>query len=116
MHNQKIEENKSKSREKDYILKQMSMDDSFRRNQKREELDNKQNLIINFLNEKNLINEEKRFIDNNYNSRYNYYSQQIDEMMHKRPMDKTTLNNIQYMVCDNPDIAGLVHNSEVNYK
>lgn len=109
-HLMKVEENKERSREKEYIIKQIELDDNFKRDKQREEMDAKNEKINEFLYEKQAIDNKKRYINDNFTNEYNFYSNQIDEIMYKRPMDKIALNNIKGMVCDNPKLAGLAQN------
>jgi len=109
-HNRKKEENEEKEREMEYIKNRMELDDSFKRNKKREELDKKKEDIDNFENKRERINDKKREINDNYNNQYNYYSQKIDNLMYNRHMDNTALNNVREMFYDNRNLAGIVQN------
>ena len=106
----KQQDNNDKLKEKEYVIQQIELDDSFKRNKKREELDEKKQKINDFLNEKQMINENKVYINDNFNNEYNFYSKKINEMMYKRPMDKSSLNNIQEMFYDNQKLAGMIQN------
>ena len=109
-HIRKQEDNNEKTKEMEYIIKCMKCDDCFKRNQKRKELDKKREQIDNFINEKEMINEKKRDINDNYNYQKYFYSGKIDELMYKRPMDNVALNNIHDIVRDNRNLAGVVQN------
>ncbi len=109
-HMKKQQDNNEKLKEKKNVIQQIELDDSFKRNKKREELDEKKQKINDFLNEKQMINENKVCINDNFNNEYNFYSKKINEMMYKRPMDKSSLKNIQEMFYDNQKLAGMIQN------
>ena len=88
----------------------MELDDSFKRNKKREEMKDKNQKINDFLNEMQMINEKKKYINDNYSDEYKYYSEKINELMYKRPMDKISLNNIQDMFRNNQKLSGMIKN------
>ena len=94
----------------EYMKKKMELDDSFKRNKKREEMKDKNQKINDFLNEMQMINEKKKYINDNYSDEYKYYSEKINELMYKRPMDKISLNNIQDMFRDNQKLSGMIKN------
>ena len=94
----------------EYVKKKIELDDSFKRNKKREEMKDKNQKINDFLNEKQMINENKKHINDNYSDEYKYYSQKINELMYKRPMDKISLNIIQDMFRDNHKLSGMIKN------
>ena len=109
-HLEKVEENKERSKEKEYVIKQIELNDSFKRNEKRKKLDKKKDEINDFLYEKQMINNKKVYINDNLTKEHNFYSNNIDELMYKRPMDKAALNDINNMVSNNPKLAGLTNN------
>lgn len=109
-HLMKIEENKERSREREYIIKKIELDEDFKRDKKREQMDGKKAKIDKFLYEKQNIDNKRRDINDQINNEYNFYSNQINELMYKRPMNKSALNNIKDMVYDNPKLAGLTQN------
>ena len=92
----------------EYRINQMKLDDNLKREKKRKELLMKNQQIDKFLRNMHSISEEKRFVNNNFSNRYNSYSNQITNLLYKRPMDRTTLNNVQDIVSDNPNLAGVV--------
>ena len=104
----KIGENHQQEQDMEYRINQMKLDDNLKREKKRKELLMKNQQIDKFLRNMHSISEEKRFVNNNFSNRYNSYSNQITNLLYKRPMDRTTLNNVQDIVSDNPNLAGVV--------
>ena len=64
--------------------------------------------VDKFLKNMHSISEEKRFVNDKFTNTYNSYSDQITNLLYKRPMDRATLNNVQNIVSDNPNLAGVV--------
>ena len=110
IHAQKQEDNEERFKQIEFNKQQLELYDNLKKDQKMKEIDERKDKINNFLNEKEKINEEKRYINDNFTNQYNFYSQEINELMYKRPMDKTSLNNIRDMVSQNPNIAGITYN------
>ena len=104
----KIGENHQQEQDMEYRINQMKLDDNLKREKKRKELLMKNQQIDKFLKNMHLISEEKRFVNDNFSNKYNSYSNQITNLLYKRPMDRTALNNVQDIVSDNPNLAGVV--------
>jgi len=105
---QKIGENHQQEQDMEYRINQMKLDNNLKREKKRKELLMKNQQINKFLKNMNSISEEKRLVNDNFTNRYNSYSDQITNLLYKRPMDRTALNNVQDIVSDNPNLAGAV--------
>ena len=104
----KIGENHQQEQDMEYRINQMKLDDNLKREKKRKELLMKNQQIDKFLKNMHSISEEKRFVNDNFSNKYNSYSNQITNLLYKRPMDRTALNNVQDIVSDNPNLAGVV--------
>jgi hypothetical protein len=110
IHAQKQEDNEERFKQIEFNKQQLELYDNLKKEQKMKKIDERKDKINSFINEKEKINEEKRYINDNFTNQYNFYSQEINELMYKRPMDKTSLNNIRDMVCQNPQLAGITYN------
>ena len=104
----KIGENHQQEQDMEYRINQMKLDDNLKREKKRKEILMKNQQIDKFLKNMHSISEEKRFVNNNFSNRYNSYSNQITNLLYKRHMDRAALNNVQDIVSDNPNLAGVV--------
>ena len=113
---EKQEEDYNLEKERELKIKQMRRDDSLIRDKERENLDKKAQKIDEFLAQKELINQKKIKINDNFNEQYKYYTNKIDNLMCKRPMDKVSLNHIKDMVSVNPNLSGIVQNLEPKNK
>lgn len=104
----KIGENHQQEQDMEYRINQMKLDDNLKREKKRKEILMKNQQIDKFLKNMHSISEEKRFVNDKFTNTYNSYSDQITHLLYKRPMDRATLNNVQNIVSDNPNLAGVV--------
>ena len=94
----------------EYRINEMKINDSIYREKKRIKLNERRDKINNFLNERQLISEEKRNINDDFDNQYTFYSRKIDELMYKKPMNKKVLNDINDIVSNNKKLSGLVQN------
>ena len=106
----KREEHLETEKEMEYRIKEMKINDNIFREKKRLLLNNRKDKISNFVNERQLISEEKRNINDDFHNQYTFYSTKIDELMYKQPMNNKVLNDINDMVCNNKKLSGLVQN------
>ena len=113
---EKQEEDYNLEKERELKIKQMRRDDSLCRDKERENLDKKAQKINEFLAQKELMSQKKIKINDNFNEQYKYYTNKIDNLMCKRPMDKVSLNHIKDIVSDNPNLSGIVQNLEPKNK
>ena len=104
----KIGENHQQEEDMEYRINQMKLDDNLKREKKRKEILMKNQQVDKFLKNMHSISEEKRFVNDKFTNTYNSYSDQITNLLYKRPMDRATLNNVQNIVSDNPNLAGVV--------
>ena len=104
----KIGENHQQEQDMEYRINQMKLNDNLKREKKRKEILMKNQQIDKFLKNMHSISEEKRYVNDNFANRYNSYSDQITHLLYKRPMDRAALNNVQDIVSDNPNLAGVV--------
>ena len=104
----KIGENHQQEQDMEYRIYQMKLNDNLKREKKRKEILMKNQQIDKFLKNMHSISEEKRFVNDKFANTYNSYSDQITHLLYKRPMDRATLNNVQNIVSDNPNLAGVV--------
>lgn len=104
----KIGENHQQEQDMEYRINQMKINDNLKREKKRREILKKHQQIDKFLKNMNSVSEEKRFVNDKFFNRFNSYSDKITNLLYKRPMDRTTLNNVQDIVSDNPNLAGVV--------
>ena len=110
IHDKKQEDNEERVKQVEFNKQQLELYDNLKKDKKIKEMDEKKDKINNLLYEKAKITEEKRYIYDNLAKQYGFYSQEINELMYKRPMDKTSLNNIRDMVSQNPKLAGITNN------
>lgn len=110
IHAKKQEDNEERIRQVEFNKQQLELYDNLKKDIKIKEMDERKDKINNLLYEKEKINEEKRYIYDNIANQYGFYSQEINELMNKRPMDQTSLNNIKEMVSQNPNLAGITNN------
>jgi hypothetical protein len=106
----KREEHSELEKEMEYRINETKINDSIYREKKRIKLNERRDKINSFLNERQLISEEKRNINDDFDNQYTFYSRKIDEMMYKKPMNKKVLNDINDMVSNNRKLGGLVQN------
>ena len=104
----KIGENHQQEEDMEYRINQMKLDDNLKREKKRKEILMKNQQVDKFLKNMHSISEEKRFVNDKFTNTYNSYSDQITNLLYKRPMYRATLNNVQNIVSDNPNLAGVV--------
>ena len=80
------------------------------REEKRKEIERKNDKINNFIYEKELINEKIININDNYSKKYQKYKNRIDDILYKRYLNNDALNQIKLMASSDPSISRLGHN------
>ena len=97
-------------KEMEYKITEMRINESKMRNKKRKILDKNKNETINFYNKKQNINEQIRNINDNYNNHRIFYSNAIDEVMYRKPMNKSALREVKYILSNHQNLASIVDN------
>ena len=75
-------------------------------------MDDKMKKIDSFINEKELLNQRRKDIDNEFSHDLVYYSNEIQNLMYRRQMDNKALNNVKNMVITNPKLADITSGIE----
>lgn len=109
-HINKINANYQLEKEMEYKINEMRLNDSINRDKEREILDKKKNDTFNFYNKKQNINNQKRIINDSYNNQRIFYSNRIDELMYRKPMNQNGLRDVRYILSGNPRLASIVDN------
>lgn len=97
-------------KEMEYKITEMRINESKMRNKKRKILDKNKNETINFYNKKQNINEQIRNINDNYSNHRIFYSNAIDEVMYRKPMNKSALREVKYILSNHQNLASIVDN------
>ena len=120
--NKKNEENNMKKIEQERILKERKfriIELKNEENKLREEIGKKigkrNEEIDKFKYEKELINEKRININDNYTNKYQYYIGKIDNILFKKNLNKESLNQIKLMVSSEPALSGLGQNLYYHY-
>ena len=108
---------KFKDNQESEILKHIKIDhmkeeDRQKRDDKRKEMDDKMKKIDSFINEKELLNQRRKDIDNEFSHDLVYFSNEIQNLMYRRQMDNKALNNVKNMVITNPKLADITSGIE----
>ena len=97
-------------KERNYRINLLRYDEDKLREEKRKELEKKSDDINKFLFSKELINEEKININDNYSIKYQKYKNRIDNILYKKSLDEEALNRIKFMTSFDPALSGLGQN------
>ena len=88
----------------------MRYDEDKIREEKRKEIEKKNEDINNFLFSKELINEQRININDNYSIKYQKYKNRIDDILYKKNLDGEVFNRIKLMTSFDPALSGLEQN------
>lgn len=120
--NKKNEENNMKKIEQERILKERKfriIELKNEENKLREEIGKKigkrNEEIDKFKYEKELINEKRININDNYTNKYLNYIGKIDNILFKKNLNKESLNQIKLMASSEPALSGLGQNLYYHY-
>ena len=97
-------------KERNYRINIMRYEEDNLREEKRKEIERKNDEINNFIYEKELINEKIININDNYSKKYQKYKNRIDDILYKRYLNNDALNQIKLMASSDPSISRLGHN------
>ena len=97
-------------KEMEYKITEMRINESKMRNKKRKILEKNKNETINFYNNLQNINEQIRNINDNYSNHRIFYSNAIDEVMYRKPMNKSALREVKYILSNHQNLASIVDN------
>lgn len=110
IHKQKKAESDLILERRNYRINQLITEHNKLREKKRKEIEKRDDDINEFLYQKELINIQKRNINDDYNFRYQRYSGNIDHILFKKDLSKESLNQIKFMASFDPAISGLGQN------
>ena len=120
--NKKNEENNMKKIEQERILKERKfriIEQKNEENKLREEIGKKigkrNEEIDKFKYEKELINEKRININDNYTNKYLNYIGKIDNILFKKNLNKESLNQIKLIASSEPALSGLGQNLYYHY-
>ena len=97
-------------KERNYRINLLRYDEEKSREEKRKELEKKNDDINNFLFSKELIKEQKININDNYSIKYQKYKNRIDNILYKKSLDEEVLNRIKFITSFDPALFGLGQN------
>ena len=96
------EENDERKRVFESKYQILEIDKKIKLEEKREELDEKRKKLDDFLQQKKLIQDEIRYLGDQYSLRNKMYHEQFDELFSKRGLDEYTYMNIKEMISGDP--------------
>ena len=108
----KFKDNQESEILKHIKIDQMKEEDRQKRDDKRKEMDDKMKKIDSFINERGLLNQRRKDIDNEFSHDLVYFSNEIQNLMYRRQMDNKALNNVKNMVITNPKLADITNGIE----
>ena len=97
-------------KERNYKINLLRYDEDKIREEKRKEIEKKNEDINNFLFSKELINEQRININDNYSIKYQKYKNRIDDILYKKNLDGEVFNRIKLMTSFDPALSGLGQN------
>ena len=97
-------------KERNYKINLLRYDEDKIREEKRKEIEKKNEDINNFLFSKELINDQRININDNYSIKYQKYKNRIDDILYKKNLDGEVFNRIKLMTSFDPALSGLGQN------
>ena len=94
-------------KERNYRITLMRYEEDKMRDEKRNEIEKRNDEINNFIYQKELINEKIININDDYSNKYQKYKNRIDDILHKRYLNNDTLNKIKLIASYDPSISRL---------
>ena len=101
------EENEEKKRAFDYKYQILEIDKKLKLEEKREEINEKNKKLDDFIKQKKLIAEEIRYLSDQYSLKSKLYHEQFDELFSKRGLDEYTYMNIKGIISGDPKFKEL---------
>ena len=101
------EENDEKKKAFDCKYQILEIDKKMKLEEKREELDEKKKKLDDFILQKKMIQDEIRYLSDQYSLKNKIYHEQFDDMFSKRGLDEYTYMNIKGMISGDPKFRGI---------
>ena len=96
------EENDEKKRAFDCKYQILEINKKLKLEEKREEINEKRKKLDDFIKQKKLIDEEMRYLADQYSLKNKMYHEQFDELFSRRGLDEYTYMNIKGMISGDP--------------
>ena len=93
-------------KERKYRINQLLYEQDKVREIKRKEIEKRNDQINNYIFAKELINEQRININDNYSNKYQTYKSRIDDLVNKNLFDLDALNKIKFMTSFDPTLPG----------
>ena len=101
------EENDEKKRAFDCKYQILEINKKLKLEEKREEINEKRKKLDDFIKQKKLIDEEMRYLADQYSLKNKMYHEQFDELFSRRGLDEYTYMEIKGMVSGDPKFKDL---------
>ena len=95
---------------RNFRINRLLTEESKQREEKRKEIEKRNNYIDKYILLKEKINEQKRNINDKYSLKYEMYSGRIDKILYKKDLNKKTINQIKFMSSNEQALIGLGQN------
>ena len=103
------EENMEKKIEKEFRVKEMAQKKENQINDARLKLYDKDKKVEQFLKQKHLLNEQKKYLSEEISKQKQLYSEQFENLFRKKNIDEQTLASIKNMFPDNQQITDVIN-------
>ena len=101
--------NMGKQMEREFKVQEVKQQNINMINDTEKKLCDKNNKINYFLEQKQLINEQKKLFSDEINKEKEFYSEKIHNLFGKKTINKKTLNEIKDKFSNNPQISNIIN-------